>query len=209
MKLKSESEVAQSCPTLSDPMDCSLPGSSVHGFSRQDYWSGVPLPSPRKPPSWCIKSGQLRTFLGRTRGIAESSYGPRGAWKNRPDSRKRVFALVPSAILGCVGGGRRALRRLEKVCIVGLFIIWEKYPKSVLKGATGQLSLWAGECRVVSEIWSDFPPSFVCFSARSPTHWAVIAHFHASWAYYTRKNNPNLENLHVMVIEVLNFFFFF
>ena len=29
MKVKSESEVAQSCPTLSDPMDCSLPGSSV------------------------------------------------------------------------------------------------------------------------------------------------------------------------------------
>ena len=31
-KVKSESEVAQSCPTLSDPMDCSLPGSSVHGI---------------------------------------------------------------------------------------------------------------------------------------------------------------------------------
>ena len=30
MKVKSESEVAQSCPTLSDPMDCSPPGSSVH-----------------------------------------------------------------------------------------------------------------------------------------------------------------------------------
>ena len=32
MKVKSESEVAQSCPTLSDPMDFSLPGSSVHGI---------------------------------------------------------------------------------------------------------------------------------------------------------------------------------
>ena len=31
MKVKSESEVAQSCPTLSDPMDCSPPGSSIHG----------------------------------------------------------------------------------------------------------------------------------------------------------------------------------
>ena len=30
MKVKKKSEVAQSCPTLSDPMDCSLPGSSVH-----------------------------------------------------------------------------------------------------------------------------------------------------------------------------------
>ena len=32
MKVKSEREVVQSCPTLSDPMDCSLPGSSVHGI---------------------------------------------------------------------------------------------------------------------------------------------------------------------------------
>ena len=32
MKVESESEVAQLCPTLSDPMDCSLPGSSVHGI---------------------------------------------------------------------------------------------------------------------------------------------------------------------------------
>ena len=34
MKVKSESEVAQLCPTLSDPMDCSLPGSSTHGISQ-------------------------------------------------------------------------------------------------------------------------------------------------------------------------------
>ena len=32
MKVKSESEFAQSCPTLSDPMDCRLPGSTVHGI---------------------------------------------------------------------------------------------------------------------------------------------------------------------------------
>ena len=34
MKVESESEVAQSCPTHSDPMDCSLPGSSIHGIFR-------------------------------------------------------------------------------------------------------------------------------------------------------------------------------
>ena len=45
MKVKSESEVAQSCLTLSNPMDYSLPGSSAVGFSRQEYWSGLPLPS--------------------------------------------------------------------------------------------------------------------------------------------------------------------
>ena len=43
MKVKSEREVTQSYPTLSDPMDCSPPGSSAMGFSRQEYWSGVPL----------------------------------------------------------------------------------------------------------------------------------------------------------------------
>jgi len=46
--VKSESEIAQSCPTLGDPMDCSPPGSSVHGIFRQEYWSGVPLPSLEK-----------------------------------------------------------------------------------------------------------------------------------------------------------------
>ena len=35
MKVKSESEVAQSCLTLRDPMDCSLPGSSVHGIFQE------------------------------------------------------------------------------------------------------------------------------------------------------------------------------
>ena len=39
MKVQSESEVAQSCPTLSDPMDCSPPGSSVHGIFQA---SGAP-----------------------------------------------------------------------------------------------------------------------------------------------------------------------
>ena len=43
MKVKNESEVAQSCPTLSDQAPPSM------AFSRQEYWSGVPLPS---PPFW-------------------------------------------------------------------------------------------------------------------------------------------------------------
>ena len=45
MKVKSESEVAQSCPTLSDPTDSSPQAPPSMGFSRQEYWSGVPLPS--------------------------------------------------------------------------------------------------------------------------------------------------------------------
>ena len=45
MKVKSESEVAQSCPTLRNPMDCSLQGSSGHGIFQARVLSGVPLPS--------------------------------------------------------------------------------------------------------------------------------------------------------------------
>ena len=43
MTVKSESEVAQSCPTLSDPMDCSPPGSSVHGIfqARVLEWGAI------------------------------------------------------------------------------------------------------------------------------------------------------------------------
>ena len=37
MKVKSESEVTQSCLTLSHPMDCSLPGSSIHGIFQVDW----------------------------------------------------------------------------------------------------------------------------------------------------------------------------
>ena len=45
MKVKSESEVAQSCPTLSDPMDYSLPGSSIHGILQA------------KVPEWVATAG--------------------------------------------------------------------------------------------------------------------------------------------------------
>ena len=43
MKVKSESEVTQSCPTLSNPMDCSLPGSSIHGIfqARVLEWGAI------------------------------------------------------------------------------------------------------------------------------------------------------------------------
>ena len=44
------SEVAQLCPTLCDPMDCSIQASPSMGFSRQEYWSGLPFPSPGDLP---------------------------------------------------------------------------------------------------------------------------------------------------------------
>ena len=65
MKVKSESEVAQSCPTLRDPMDCSLPGSSIHGIaSLKVKQNGGPLPSPSQG-----SSGTQMSFAGTDIGI--------------------------------------------------------------------------------------------------------------------------------------------
>ena len=47
MKVKSESEVAQSCPTVVTPWTAAYQAPWSMGFSRQKYWSGVPLPSPK------------------------------------------------------------------------------------------------------------------------------------------------------------------
>ena len=53
IKVKSESEVAQSCPTLRDPMDCSLPDSSVHGIFQArvlDWGAKISLGIRKSPP---------------------------------------------------------------------------------------------------------------------------------------------------------------
>ena len=57
MKVKSESEVSQSCPTLRDPMDCSLPGSSVHGI----FQARLGL-NPSFATFYCVTSGKLINF---------------------------------------------------------------------------------------------------------------------------------------------------
>ena len=61
------SSVAQSCPTLCNPMDCGLPGSLSIGFSRQEYWSGVPSPPPGNLPDpgfECISLMSLALQVG-------------------------------------------------------------------------------------------------------------------------------------------------
>ena len=50
MKVKSEREIAQSCPTLSNPMDCCLPGSSTHGIfqARVLEWGAIAFSQKKK-----------------------------------------------------------------------------------------------------------------------------------------------------------------
>ena len=55
--MRAESEVAQLCPTLCDPMDCTCQAPLSMGFSRQDYWGGLPFPSPGDLPNPGIEPG--------------------------------------------------------------------------------------------------------------------------------------------------------
>ena len=76
---------AQSCPTLCGPMDCSPPGFSIHGISQQEYWNGLPFPTPGGHPNQGIEP----TFLAS------------------PAFADRVFTTEPSRkphiyIYGCI-----------------------------------------------------------------------------------------------------------
>ena len=75
--------VPQSCLTLSDPMDCGLPGSLSVGFSRQEHWSGLPCPPPGdlldpgiKPASLpnCHSPGKIGEVHDQEEGTLESGH---------------------------------------------------------------------------------------------------------------------------------------
>ena len=68
--------VAQSCLTLCDPMDCSPPGSSVHGISKQEYWSELPFPPPGDLPN----PGIERTSLPSP-ALAGGFFTTRATWE--------------------------------------------------------------------------------------------------------------------------------
>ena len=63
MNVKSESEVTQSCPTLSNLRTAAYQAPPSMGFSKQEYWSGFPLPSPHLKCKW-IKCTNQKTQTG-------------------------------------------------------------------------------------------------------------------------------------------------
>ena len=99
MKVKSESEVAQSCPTLSDPMDCSIPGSSIHGIfqARVLEWGAIAFSSQvalvvKKSPANTGDAINTDSFCGLGRSLGVGNGNPlqysylensmdRGAWR--------------------------------------------------------------------------------------------------------------------------------
>ena len=62
-KVKSESEVAQLCPTPNDPMDCSLPGSSIHGIFQAKVLEWVAIAFSKKTPQMFLKISTITDSL--------------------------------------------------------------------------------------------------------------------------------------------------
>ena len=99
MKVKSESEVAQSCPTPSDPMDC-LPGSSVHGiFQSTGVGCHCLLKQPRKKaePPWPPVPGSPNISIKNTLSV-------RGPWSRAkagsPEVDPTFYPQKPASGLG-------------------------------------------------------------------------------------------------------------
>ena len=92
--------VAQLCLTLCDPMDNSLTDSSLHGISRQEYWSGLPFPSPGnlsnpgiEPGSPALQADSLPSEPpGKTYSAWGTESGAREANVNKTE-KHRTYSL--------------------------------------------------------------------------------------------------------------------
>ena len=99
MKVKSESEVAESCPTLSNPMDCSPPGSSIHGIFQAKVleWGAIAFSSigaslvaqvvknlPGMQETW-VRSLGWEDPLEKGMAIHSSIFAWRTPWTEEPD----------------------------------------------------------------------------------------------------------------------------
>ena len=97
VKVKSESEIAESCLTLSYPMDCSLPGSSVHGIfqARVPEWGAVAtatvLDVPNRMPAWSNSLCRL-VLVYRLQPSCSVLTGGEQVWS----SHHLLRALIPS-----------------------------------------------------------------------------------------------------------------
>ena len=94
MKVKSESEVTQSCPTLCYPMDCSLPGSSIHGIfqARVSYPSINPFVNAFRA---CTEFSHSSLALQPTLWLASPHFSPVAVTKSCPTVRDLMDCSMP------------------------------------------------------------------------------------------------------------------
>ena len=86
--MKSESEVAQSCPTLFNPMDCSLPGSSLHGIlqARVLEWVAISFSRGTSQP-------RDQTWVSRIPGRCSNLWATRDS-KQLKEDLKKLYKII-------------------------------------------------------------------------------------------------------------------
>ena len=100
MKVKSEREVAQSCPTLSDPMDCSLPGASVHGIFQASVleWGAIAFSESSSVMSNSLQPHGLYSLWILQAGILEWVAFPFSRGSSQPRIEPRSPALQADSL---------------------------------------------------------------------------------------------------------------
>ena len=97
MKVKSEREVAQSCPALSDPMDCSLPGPSTHGIfqARVLEWGAIAFSDHFQDVSCLLELAQCFESESESCSVGSDSLRPHGLYSswNSPGQNTGVGSL--------------------------------------------------------------------------------------------------------------------
>ena len=85
------------CPILCDPLDCSLSGPSIHGmeFSRQEYWTGLPFPTPGDLPNSEIESTSWESCFW-LEAVMETcnSNASVSTWDGRTISKNQLLSLI-------------------------------------------------------------------------------------------------------------------
>ena len=86
----------QSCLTLCDPMDCSPPGSSVHGIFQQEYWGGLPCPPPGDLPDPGIEPTSLTSSA-----LAGRFFTTSASWEALPHHTAAAAESLQSCLTLC------------------------------------------------------------------------------------------------------------
>ena len=140
-----------SCPTLCNPMDCSPPGSSVHGFSRQEYSSGLPCPPPGDHPDPGIEP------MSPVFPVLDS-------WPLAPPGKPPFGSAAPNPKTARFHNcARSAQQPFSSGSLTGpdqKHWLWSKFPsshpKKVADGVSGLCRLHAeGRLRSAGDHWAD------------------------------------------------------
>ena len=178
MKVKSESEVAQSCPTLSDPMDCSPPGSSVHGIfqARVLEWGAIAFSHQRTSSTQDLATEQQSSMLW--------------GWVSLPSLKKVQFHQFTKRLKSAMSPENLRARYIS-------YVHWH-----------GPIEMMAGQWGPIGSIHSCYPQPLhtfpyiakierICTLKHAPPLLMLLFHSSKRENSHSLKNSSLIEQIHV------------